>query len=431
MGSIVKKIKKTVKKIVKKNPITKAVKKVAKGIKKFGSKVWKGIKKVGGKAMKAFGKLSQKLGPIGMIALSFAMPYLASGFMTGWNAVGGWLSAAATPGAAGMTFGNTMAQLGHAAWKGISTAGNFVKGTYQGITQTLSKTFEGFAGVKNAAGVRTGGSVSEGFSNLWKGTQDVFSGRAGMGTQEFMTKEVLGQSIKQATGQFTGKLVETGGVSAFKANQLNQLSYQSINNAMSGVTSQYSAGMKKYVNTLQKQFNIDAYTAHQHAMGNGAGYQMSYSGPGMANSTGQYGIDFAQSGDFNMVQLKQNAKATYDYTGNKANLAFKDKGMNYIGVNQNLGKIDAETYGYGSAEKPSLLNRAKKYTGAAIDALAGGDEDTGFLPTYAGGNTSLDPFNTMYDGSNVTTAGGGSLLGSEDLREFYRTASSRLNYQGN
>jgi hypothetical protein len=431
MGSIVKKIKKTVKKIVKKNPFTKAVKKVAKGIKKLGSKVWKGIKKVGGKAMKAFGKLSEKLGPIGMIALSFAMPYLASGFMTGWNAVGSWLSTAATPGVAGMTFGNTMAQLGHAAWTGISNVGAFAKGTYQGITQTISKTFEGFAGVKNAAGVRTGGSVSEGFGNLWKGTKDVFSGQAGMGTQTFATETILGQSVQVGTGQFTGNLVQTGGVSAFKANQLNQLSYQSINNAMSGVTSQYSPDMKKYVKTLQKQFNIDAHSAHKYAMNNGAGYQMQYSGPGMANTTGQYGIDFSQSGDFNMVQLKPNARPTYDYTGNSANLAFKDSGMSYIGVNNNLGKIDGETYGYGSPEKPSLLNRAKDYAGAALNALTSNDEDLGFLPTYGAMDASLDPFNTMYDGSNVTTAGGGSLLNSEDLREFYRTASSRLNYQGN
>ena len=427
MSSVVKKIKKTVKKIAKKNPITKAVKKVAKSIKKFGSKIWKGIKKVGGKAMKAFGKLSEKLGPVGMIALSFAMPYLAGGFMTGWNAMGSWLGSTAS---AGVGFGNTMAQLGHAAWKGISYAGSFVKGTYQGITQTLSKTFEGFAGVKNAAGVRTGGSVSEGFGNLWKGTKDVFSGQAGMGTQTFATETILGQSVQVGTGQFTGNLVETGGVGAFKANQLNQLSYQSINNAMSGVTSQYSPDMNKYVKTLQKQFNIDAHTAHQHAMGNGAGYQMQYTSPGMANTTGQYGIDFSQSGDFKFkFGDSPAAPGGYDYTGNQANITFKDSGMNYLGVKDNIGNIEAETYGYGDSNKPSLLNRAKDYAGAAIDALAG-DNEEGYLPTYSGNTATLDPFSTMYAGSNVTTAGGGSLLGSEDLREFYRTASSRLNYQG-
>ena len=102
MGSFVKSVKKKVKKVVKKvkkvvkkSPIAKVVKKVAKGIKKLGGKVWDGIKKVGGKALRAFSKFSQKIGPVGMIALSFAMPYLSAGFSAGWNAMGGWLGAGA------------------------------------------------------------------------------------------------------------------------------------------------------------------------------------------------------------------------------------------------------------------------------------------------------------------------------------------------
>jgi len=61
-----KKIFKKAKKIVK--PITKIVKKVAKKIKKIGKAVMKGV-----------AKISNKLGPVGMIALSIAMPYALAG----------------------------------------------------------------------------------------------------------------------------------------------------------------------------------------------------------------------------------------------------------------------------------------------------------------------------------------------------------------
>jgi len=37
------------------------------------------LKKLGGKAFELYGKVSGKLGPIGMIGLSMAMPYLNAG----------------------------------------------------------------------------------------------------------------------------------------------------------------------------------------------------------------------------------------------------------------------------------------------------------------------------------------------------------------
>ena len=66
MGSI-KKVLKKVKKAVKK-PISKAFKGIAKGIMKVGKATIRGI-----------ASLNKKLGPIGSIALSIAMPYALSG----------------------------------------------------------------------------------------------------------------------------------------------------------------------------------------------------------------------------------------------------------------------------------------------------------------------------------------------------------------
>ncbi len=76
----------TVKKAIKK-PITKIFKGVGKGIAKVAKSTFKGIKQLGGKAFQAYGKISKKLGPIGMIGVSMAMPYLLGAF----GATGGGL----------------------------------------------------------------------------------------------------------------------------------------------------------------------------------------------------------------------------------------------------------------------------------------------------------------------------------------------------
>ena len=73
MGKVFKAAKKVVKKVTK--PITKIVKKVAKKVKKIGKAVMKGV-----------AKISNKLGPVGMIALSIAMPYALAGLSTATTA---------------------------------------------------------------------------------------------------------------------------------------------------------------------------------------------------------------------------------------------------------------------------------------------------------------------------------------------------------
>lgn len=425
MGSIVKKIKKKVKKIIKKNPITKIIKKQIKNIKKLGTKVWNGIKKVGGKAFEAFGKFSQKLGPIGMIALSFAMPYLTAGMGSLWGGMGSALQAGM-----GSTnaFVSTLSTLGNSAYQAIGTAGSFVKGTYQGITQTLSKTFSSFGK----------GNVSEGFSNLWGGTKDVFSGRAGMGTEELIRKATTyGVDIVKGTGDFTGNaggifggtssgVVQTGGVNAFKANQLNQASYRVIENAMASTTAGYDAVAKKYVNTISNQFNLNAHDAHEHFIKNG----------GIELNNGNYTFDMSTSGDFKKAIMKPGRPPVgpnmgYEYTGGSANLKFANNNTQYLGINQNLGTLEGPTYGYGSPDKPSLLDKAKKSAKTALSAFAAQSDDPnqGYVPYMGGGDTYLNSQIAGYSGSNVDTSSGGQFL-SEDQKRFAENQKSLLNFKG-
>ena len=78
MGSVLKKIKGGAKKLAKniRKPISKITKGIARGIAKVGKSVMRGISRI-----------TKKLGPIGMIGLSIAMPYALSAL--GGGATGG------------------------------------------------------------------------------------------------------------------------------------------------------------------------------------------------------------------------------------------------------------------------------------------------------------------------------------------------------
>ena len=69
-------ISRAVKKISKK--VTKPIKKITKGIAR-------GIAKVGKGVMKGVAKLNKKMGPLGMIAMSIAMPYALQGLGAGFT----------------------------------------------------------------------------------------------------------------------------------------------------------------------------------------------------------------------------------------------------------------------------------------------------------------------------------------------------------
>ena len=70
-------------------------------------------------------------------------------------------------------FLRTIGQIGGNIYKGT----NFIKGTAQGISQTIGKTFEGFASEGTFKE-----KIASGFSNLYRGTTEVLTGKAGKGT---------------------------------------------------------------------------------------------------------------------------------------------------------------------------------------------------------------------------------------------------------
>ena len=427
MGSVVKKIKKAkkkavkaVKKVIKKNPITKVVKKVAKGIKKLGKEAWSGIKKFGKSAMMKFAKFSNKIGPIGMIAVSMAMPWLLGGLgsiaSTAWGNLGNFLLSPTTGSGFTSALTGTLKTLGGYAYKGAQ----FVGSTYKGITQTISKTI----------GSLGKGEFAQGWNNLLGGTKDVLTGKAGMGTKEIAYQTIQGQQVAQTTGKILGSgVVETGGVNMAVANASNAQSYNILNAAWNkqGIYNQMTPDAQKYHNTIKQEYKLDDYSAHEYTKNNGMVKVDQVSG-GQTNTI--YDIDYASSGDF--TQLKPNSDFTY--TGAKAKLSTAQGGvgdgtMFNTGSYTNIGDVPTFDVSSTSGPSTSLLDKGKTAAADYAASYFGGDDGSPVTFAQPGyGDASLQAYNSSYGDTKGSYNKSGALL-TQTLQEGFDR--QQLDLRGN
>ena len=380
---------KAVKKVTK--GVTKAAKKIGKGIAKIGKNVWNGVKKLGGKAFELYGKVSGKLGPIGMIGLSMAMPYLMPGFSGAagglWTNFGAkaatWSSHATNP------FLRTIGQIGGNIYKGT----NFIKGTAQGISQTIGKTFEGFASEGTL-----GSRISSGFSNLYKGTTEVLTGKAGKGTMiPTQFKDALGTTVNKnllnvkpalESSQFAAfnpdTLVQTGGIELGNMNIANKFTYDVTSAAMKNarVFNNFSDEANKYLNTLRK-VGVDDNTAYEYLKQNGI-------------VNGQ--LDKSLSADF--VYKGSPMSGGYEFTGDNLRSSFKNAEYNY-NMKFTKPKIEGDVFAQpDSLLKPQGVSKSKDFASAALSnalTLDQGESVDGYK--LAMGIKSEDP------NSNITGTG--------------------------
>jgi len=349
MGKIFKKAKKAVKRVFK--GVTKAAKKIGKGIAKVGRNIWDGVKQIGGKAFELYGKLSSKLGPIGMIGLSVAMPFLMPGFSSAagglWTNFGAKMGVKATVGQAGFGWANhatnpflrTIGQIGGKIYRGA----NFVKGTMQGISQTISETFSGFAGEGTI-----GSRVSKGFNNLYRGTAEVLTGQSGRGTMWSQSaSSVLGTSGKIGESVMMPMInpetiTQTGGIALGNMNVANKFVYQAQAKAMqfSGAFKGWKGDSSKYLNTL-REAGLDDRTAFDYLRNNGI------------DGTGV--LDKSLSADFKWTGSPTNG--SYEFTGNNLRNTFNKANHNF---NMRITKptVDGDVF----MQNDSLLNSKSGYS---------------------------------------------------------------------
>jgi len=372
MGSIFKKVKKIVKKVT--SPISKVFKKVGKGIADAGKKVWGGIKRIGGEALKAYGKISQKLGPIGMIGVSMAMPYLLGAF----GATGGglWTNFGKMAFKGQQSMNPFFKAMGHVG-KGVYNSGNFVGGTYRGITQTIGKAFGSFAE----------GNVSEGFANFWKGTSEVISGKSGMGT---------------------GNFLNTGGVGLGNVNVYNSFMDDITSESMKPLLNKLSPDAMKYHRTVVNTMGLDDRQAMQYITKNGVSM----------NNKNQYFLDKSLSSDWKFTAPvdpvgASNFQSDFMYTGsnlNKTGKALSAQMENTLGEGY---KWKPKRKGDVFQTQDSLMN--KTVTGseilkAAKDHLFNDNQDEELQYAYGAGGYNKVMTNSNYLASNASKSEGGLFL---------------------
>lgn len=167
MGSVRKVFKKVTKAV--KKPVSKITKGIAKGIAKVGKAVIRGV-----------AKINKKLGPLGTIALSMAMPYALSGLGQGFA---------------------TMAQT-----QGTGTFSTFIKSIGQ-MGVNVGNKFNAISGQISKGFSNITGRITKSFSNIGKGN-NIFS-RISNGVKN------LYNNVKTSFGNTFGKKATAGKVEVF------------------------------------------------------------------------------------------------------------------------------------------------------------------------------------------------------------------------
>ena len=154
MGSVFKAAKKVAKRITR--PVSKITKGIARGIAKVGKSVMRGV-----------AKINKKLGPLGMIAMSVAMPYALGGLS---NIIGhGGMAAGQASGLMGSQnlFLRSIGTVGNAIRTGYQATTGAINSTMSTITKSISKGFQNFAGkFKGQNNI---------FSRISKGAKELFN----------------------------------------------------------------------------------------------------------------------------------------------------------------------------------------------------------------------------------------------------------------
>ena len=314
--------KKTIKRVTR--PVSKVFKGVAKGIAKVGKAVMKGVAKV-----------TKKLGPLGMIAMSIAMPYAMSGLssMVGYQA--------GTPFASGLlarpegTFlravGNIGAQIRNgyrigsgAIGKGVSAITNKIGTIGNTITNSITQTFQKFS--RKGTGKNFWTRISEGAKNLFNSAKSVVTGQPTSGSVDVygLRGNVHGEGLiktsmksENAMALLDKGVIEGSQLSgqSFYGSSADKLVTETINKAAENTIKELSPNAYKHYNDVNNAYKANGtYINNQQALdtvleSQGTSYQ------GITDFDGVYNSDLGMTGDYKLAN--PNEPTSYTFTGDK------------------------------------------------------------------------------------------------------------------
>ena len=410
-----KKIFKKAKKIVK--PITKIVKKVAKKVKKIGSAVMKGV-----------AKISNKLGPVGMIALSIAMPYALAG-----------LSSMTT---AAMSSSNVFL-------KAVGTVGNQIRLGYQAfntgmsiakksITDVIGKTFQKFA---PKGGTNIFSRISDGAKRLYTATKEKLKSvspkfrTAKEGTVEFFGAADPGVGVMSSTD--AAAALQRGTLSASELGQqtltgqggwftrTNAAGVQAdtivsdvINDAYKTRLDGFGTNAKRmFTDIKNKALEMDTYINDEQI---GSFVESNKAASSYRNDIMEYAgdMDYTGSQKFQIKTEIPDLAQTGDYT---YGIARDSNTLNFTG---------GETFGKQPATKNFFQKNSNKLKNLTKSILSpsggGGGGGEGSLPLNLD-TGRIDMAMSSYGGTDIKGSEGGTLVAAY----YGQRAADLLRYTGN
>jgi len=325
MGSVRKVFKKATKVIRK--PISKITKGIARGIAKVGKSVMRGV-----------AKIQKKLGPIGMIAMSIAMPYALSGLsnIVGQGAVGA-LGPQIPSGMMGSQnlFIRSIGNLGNAVRTGYNAATGFIKTGAKSITKGITESFSKLSGGK---GNGLWSKISNGAKNLFNSARNTikkYSPKFRAGTQGSVQVDGMGYGFGETTSMTSEQALK-----AINSGQINasQISKQVLGSPEGYFTKAGSSQADKLITeTLNANFDrtignslSDNALTHMKNLGSASEgtfankydiFDSLSKNKGFSTSGGTadgmiYDFDFAKSGDYTLGSARDRVAGNYNFNGN-------------------------------------------------------------------------------------------------------------------
>lgn len=429
MGSAKKVIKK-VKKAVKK-PVSKAFKGIAKGILKVGKATMRGI-----------ASLNKKLGPIGSIALSIAMPYALGGLsnMIGRGAMmqpGGFIGGKAT-GMMGSKnlFIRSIGNVGNAIRTGYNGASLKISNVKNSITDSIKKGFSSFgkgnnifSRISNGAKdlfVKSRDFLKQNMPKPFKGQQGTvevadYGNPFGYSQSTTMTSNQAASALKSGVvdaSQLSNQTLGKQGWFTQGSTATDKIVTDNINNAYQSTIDSYSPNMKRYFND-KVAFEKSQGTYINNAM-TGLDAESSLgtinnNDFGFGNNKFSYDVDLSKTGDYKLVGPIEGGgdSANYIFNGNKS----------YANLNKKPLISD------------KLKSAAKKAAFSKIEGLLAPTpiEDMAALPASQG--EFFNTAKTTYEGTDIKGTAGGTFVedvfgtrAANNMRTYYQNMNIHGSY---
>jgi hypothetical protein len=397
MGSVSRVFKK-VKKAVKR-PISKITKGIAKGIAKVGKSVMRGV-----------AKLNKKLGPLGTIALSMAMPWALQGLGTGFANM-----AAVKGNGVFQTFIRSTGQMGMNIGRGYNAISGQISKGFSNITSRITKGFSEMGKGNNIFSKISNGvkklynSAKTNFGNTFgkkasAGKVEVFGTGYGPDGPMLMDVSKAAEGIRAGTidasqigtqfasdkpGFFTKQLTE-------QALKDKSLISRTINDAYADTLGGYSENAMRFFTDVKKQAIAEGTYINDLQVGellksNGLNQNVAYKG--IYTDIGDEGTRFLQS-DFDITKSKN-----YKYVGSPSGSG----GYEFTG--EEMFKTPKGT--------STITKKLKEVAMGKADSLLKGYRNLEEIPQYVYAGNKDMTMNTQtssYDGTNISGSQGGELI---------------------